>query len=163
LSYVDANLFYDMMTGRSVTGILHFLNKTPIDWYSKKQATVEMATYGSEFVAARTCTEQVIDLCNTLCYLGVPICEKSYMSGDNKSVVDGSSLAHSKLNKRHTSLSFHHVRGAIAAGSIVGFSFIPGEDNPADIVSKDLGYQQIWKVLKPLLFFLGDKADLVEE
>ena len=50
--YVDANLYHDLLTGRSVTGILHFVNQTPIDWYSKKQATVETATYGSEFVAA---------------------------------------------------------------------------------------------------------------
>ena len=71
--YVDANLMHDMTTGKSVTGILHLLNKTPIDWYSKKQPTVETATYGSEFVAARTCVEQILDLHCTLCYLGVPI------------------------------------------------------------------------------------------
>jgi len=71
--YVDANLMHDMTTGKSVTGILHLLNKTPIDWYSKKQPTVETATYGSEFVAARTCVEQIIDLRYTLHYLGVPI------------------------------------------------------------------------------------------
>ena len=47
--YVDANLMHDVVTGRSVTGILHLANKTPIDWYSKKQSTVETATYGSEF------------------------------------------------------------------------------------------------------------------
>ena len=35
-------------------------------WYIKKQATVETATYGSEYVAARTCVEQIVDLCNTL-------------------------------------------------------------------------------------------------
>ena len=71
--YFDANLYHDMLTGRSVTGILHFLNQTPIDWYAKKQSTVEMATYGSEFVAGRTCIEQVMDLRTTLRYLGVPI------------------------------------------------------------------------------------------
>jgi hypothetical protein len=64
--YVDANLYHNVLTGRSVTGVLHFLIGTPIDWYSKKQATVESATYGSEFVAARTCVEQIIDLCRTL-------------------------------------------------------------------------------------------------
>jgi len=52
---LDANLMNDMTTRKSVTGILHLLNKTPIDWYSKKQPTVETATFGSEFVAARTC------------------------------------------------------------------------------------------------------------
>ena len=56
--YVDTNLYHDLVTGRSVTGILHLVNKTPIDWYSKKQATVEMATYGSEFIAARVCVDQ---------------------------------------------------------------------------------------------------------
>ena len=55
--YIDANLYYDVMTGRSVTGILHLINKTPIDWYSKKQATVATSTYGSEFVAAKTCVD----------------------------------------------------------------------------------------------------------
>jgi hypothetical protein len=54
---IDANLTYDVTTGKSVTGILHLINKTPLDWYSKKQATVETATYGSEFVAPRICVE----------------------------------------------------------------------------------------------------------
>jgi hypothetical protein len=61
--YVDANIMHDIAMGRSVTGILHLMNKTPIEWYSKKQATVETATYGSEFVAARVCTEQIIGEC----------------------------------------------------------------------------------------------------
>ena len=49
---MDANLNHCLVTGKSLTGCLHFVNKTPVDWYSKKQATVETATYGSEFVAA---------------------------------------------------------------------------------------------------------------
>ena len=53
VSYVDANLYHDMLTGRSVTGILHFCNQTLVDWYSKFQACVQTATFGSEFVAAR--------------------------------------------------------------------------------------------------------------
>ena len=107
--YVNANLFHDALSGRSVTGILHMMNATPIDWYSKKQATVETATYGFEFVAARKCVEQIIDLRNTLRYLGVPICKKSYMFGDNESVVNSSSIPHAKLHKRHTALSFHCI------------------------------------------------------
>ena len=55
--YVDTNLLHDILTGRSVTACLHFVNATPIDWFSKKQAAVETATYGAEFVAARTCVE----------------------------------------------------------------------------------------------------------
>ena len=61
-SYVDANLYHDLISGKSVTGILHFFNKTPIDWYTKLQSTVETATFGSDYIAVRTCTEQIIDL-----------------------------------------------------------------------------------------------------
>jgi hypothetical protein len=60
--YVDASLMHDTISGRSVTAILHMIKKTPLDWYPKKQATVETATYGSEFVAARICDEPIIDL-----------------------------------------------------------------------------------------------------
>ena len=157
--YVDANLYHDLITGRSVTGILHLVNKTPIDWYSKKQATVETATYGSEFIAACICVDQSIDLKNTLCYLGVPVCKKAYMFGDNKSVVDSSTIPHAKLHKCHNALSFHHVREAIAA-AIIGFYHIDGNENPADILSKHWGYHQIWKMLQPLLFWKGDTKNI---
>jgi RNA binding exosome subunit len=149
--YMDANLMHNITSGKSVTGILHLVNKTPIDWYSKKQATVETATYGSEFFAARVCVEQIIDLLTTLRYLGVPIRDKTYMFRDNKSVVDSSMQLHAKLHKQHTMLSFHRVREAIASG-IVGFFYIPGDINPADILSKHWGYSQIRERLKSLLF-----------
>src|SRR5210317_2582033 len=50
--YVDANLYHCMLTGGSVTGIIHMINGTPIDAFSKKQSTVETATYGSEYVCS---------------------------------------------------------------------------------------------------------------
>ena len=112
---LDANLIHCLATGASLTACLHFCNQTPTDWYSKKQATVEMATYGSEFVAAKTATEQTMDLRYTLRYLGVPIKSKSYMFGDNRSVVTSATLPHSTLSKRHNILAFHRGREAIAA------------------------------------------------
>ena len=72
-SFIDANLLFDYVTGRSATGIIHMLNKTPISWYCKKQNTVEVASYGSEFSAFRTRIEQVISLRTDLRYFGVPI------------------------------------------------------------------------------------------
>ena len=162
ISFVDANLMHDVTTGRSVTGIIHMLNKTPIDYYSKKQSTVETATYGSEFLAARTATEQILDLRLTLRYLGANIQERVFMFGDNESVVNSASVPHAKLHKRHVLLSFHRVREAIASG-MLQFMHIPGSDNPADILSKAWGYQQVWGLLKPLLFWEGDTADLIED
>jgi hypothetical protein len=157
--FFDANLMHDVITGKSVTAILHFANKTPVDWYAKKQATVETATYGSEFVAGRTCVEQIIDLRHTFRYLGAPVRVKSYMFGDNESMVNSSTRPHAKLHKRHNILSFHRVREAIASGYI-SFHHVPGDLNIADILSKHWGYQQVWQRLRALLFWHGDTADI---
>ena len=40
----------------------HLMNQKPIDWFSKKQPTHETATNGSEYIAARTCVELIIDI-----------------------------------------------------------------------------------------------------
>jgi hypothetical protein len=150
--YVDANLYHNVLTGRSVTWVLHVLNGTPIDWYSKKQATVESATYGSEFVAARTWVEQIIDLCHTLRYLGVPVIERNQMFGDNKTVVDSATKIHAKLHKRQTALLFHRVRKAMAAG-FIGFHHIPGSRNSADVLTKHWLYTLVYGLCYNLYYF----------
>ena len=122
---------------------------------------VKMATYGHEFVAAHTCVDQVVDLQLTLQYLGVPICKMSCMFGNNKMVINSSSKPHAKLRKHHNALLFHHVHEAVAS-KYVNFSFLDGRYNPADTLSKHWGYQQIWTILKLILFFHSDTTELYE-
>ena len=74
-------------------------------------------------------------------------------------MVDSSTQIHAKLHKRHTILSFHRVREAIASGMIC-FTWIVGKINPADILSKHWGYSDIWPQLKALLFWYGDTSDI---
>ena len=105
-TYVDTNLHHDQVTGKAVTVCLHIVNATPSHWYTKRQATVETATYGSEFVAARIATDQIIDLRYTLMYLGVPVRSKSYMFGDSKSVVDSASIPTSTCQRNQ---HWHHT------------------------------------------------------
>lgn len=156
-SYVDANLYHDTVTGQSVMGVLHLINQTPFEWYSKRRATVETATYGSEFVAAQIAVKQIMDVRTTLRYLGVPIKGKSVLFGDNQSVIISSTNPQLPLNKWHNVLSYHRVREAIAAG-IVDFQKVQGVNNIADVLSKHWGFQQAWPVFKPLLFWQGDTS-----
>ena len=158
-TYVDANLHHDQVTGKAVTACLHMVNATPSHWHTKRQATVDTATFGSEFVAARIATDQIIDLMYTLMYLGVPVRSKSYMFGDKKSVVDSASIPTSTLSKKSTLASYHRVREAIAEGYIQ-FNWKDGKSNPADILSKHWEFANIWPLLKPLLFWKGDTNEL---
>ena len=159
-TFLDANLLHDLITGRSVTAVLHFFNLTPGDWYSKRQATVENATYGSEFVAAKTATEQIIDIRQTLRYLGVPIRSKAYMFGDNKSVVTSSTVRHSLLSKKHNILSYHRVREAIAAEILV-FHWCDSSQNKSDILSKHWEFSKVFHIIRDLFDFQG-KISLIQ-
>ena len=132
--YADANLFHYLLNGCSVTGILHLVNKTPVDWYYKKQSTLEKFTYGSEFFSSRTCVEHIIYLRNNRWFFGIPIRQKNYMFGDNKYVVNSAIHPHAKLHKRNTAISFHRFREAIAS-KMVAFYHVYGGDKPSDIIS----------------------------
>jgi hypothetical protein len=103
-----------------------------------------------------------MDLRCTLRYLGVPVHARSYMFGDNESVAGSSTKFDAKLHKRHTILSFQRVREAITA-CIVGFFHIPGTNNPADVLTKHWAYSQVCRVLRPILFWKGDTADIPED
>ena len=116
----------------------------------------------SDDIAARICTEQITYLRTALRHLGVPVEGPSFMFGDNETVVNTASEPHGKLHKRHNALSFHRTRFAIAAG-IVRFHHVCGTYNPADILTKHWDYASVREVLKPLLFWHADTAELVEE
>ena len=53
-----------------MTGLLHLFNKTPIDWFSKLQSTVETATFGSNMYRHAHAQSTNHDLRTTLRYLG---------------------------------------------------------------------------------------------
>jgi hypothetical protein len=159
ISYVDANLYHDYVTGRALTAVLHLINQTPFDWYCKRQPTVQTATFGAEFVAAKTAVEQIIENRLVLMYFGVPIIGKTYLFGDNASVITNSTIPHSQLTKRHQALAYHKVREAIAS-DMLNFHFIHGEVNPADILSKHWAYHKVGPMLKALLFWKGETKDI---
>ena len=81
--FVDANLYFNLVPGHAYSGILIFLNQTPIEWYCKKQSTVACATFGSKFVAAKTATKKAYSLCYSLWMMGIPVDYETYVLGDN--------------------------------------------------------------------------------
>ena len=135
----------------------------PMDWYSKKQKTLETTTYGSEFLACQTAFEYIVANRNYLQYLGVPIENISYVFGDNESQIGSCVVPESKLNKRHNILSYHFVWNIIAC-KFVNLQHVASEWNMADVISKHWSYQKVYeKILKPILHFKGDTSALVNE
>jgi hypothetical protein len=63
-AFIDASHARNQITHCSHTGILTYLNKGLIIWYSKAQHTVKTSTFGLEFIALKTGTEIIKALCN---------------------------------------------------------------------------------------------------
>ena len=69
-TFLDADLADNVVTRRSHTGI--FFNNSLIVQYSKKQNTVESATFGAEMVAIRVARDLTVALRIKLKMFGVP-------------------------------------------------------------------------------------------
>ena len=135
--FVDSDHAGDKITRRSHTGILLYLNSAPISWFSKKQTTVESSTYGSEFVALRLASEQIIALRYKLRMFGIPIEGYANVFCDNESVFKNASFAESRLKKKHNSICFHRVRECVASMILMPFK-VNTNFNLSDILTKSL-------------------------
>ena len=124
-----------MVTRRSHTGILTFLNMAPVCWFSKRQNTVESSTFSSEFIALKTAVEHIMALRYKLRMFGVPIDGPARIFCDNEAVYKNSSDPASTLKRRHQSVAYHLCREAVAAGIIL-VHHEDGDSNLADILTK---------------------------
>jgi hypothetical protein len=149
--FVDAAFATDLITRRSTTGIIIFVNGAPILWYSKRQATVETSTYGSEFTALRIAIEKVEGLRYKLRMMGLPLDGPASGLCDNQSVVLNSTIPSSTLKKKHNAVNYHKCRESIASGA-VRLTKEPGETNLSDIATKLLNGPRKRQLANHILF-----------
>ena len=140
--FVDADHAGCKATRRSHSGIIIFVNRAPILWYSKRQTTVETSTFGSEIVAMRIAIELVEGLRYKLRMMGIKIEAPTTVLCDNESAVKNTSRPESPIKKKHNSIAYHKAREAVAAGTIR----IIKEDtatNVADLLTKLFNGEQL--------------------
>ena len=148
--FVDSDHAGNVVTRRSHTGIMIFLNMAPIQWYSKKQNTIESSTFGAEFIALKIATELVESLQYKLRMMGVPLIEPARVMCDNQSVVISGSFPESTLKKKHCSIAYHKVREAVAAGKILIY-YENTTSNIADLFTKVLTANKRWPLIQGVL------------
>ena len=148
--WVDADHAHDCVTRRSVTGILVFVNNTPIKWVSRRQATIESSTYGTELIAARVATDIAVEIRYKLRMLGLNLKGPAQLFGDNMSVVLNTTSPSSQLKKKHLACAYNRVREAHAA-SILSLSHVKSQENHADVLTKPLCGTIFMSLISPIL------------
>jgi hypothetical protein len=152
--YVDADHAGDLLTRRSRTGFVVFLNNAPLYWHSKKQTSCETSTFGSEFVAMKQATEYIRGLRYKLRMMGIPVEECAYVWGDNQSVLHNTTAPESTLKKKSNAIAYHFVREGCAKDEW-RTSYILTHDNVADLMTKPLAASdKRWKFVRMLLHHL---------
>jgi hypothetical protein len=149
--FVDANHAGNAVTRRLHSGILIHLQNAPIIWQSRQQNTVEMSTFGSEFVALRTARDLVVALRYKLRMLGIPLTGPACVFCDNQGVVKNTCVPESVLSKKHTAVNYHAVREA-AASKILIVGNEDGTSNLADLFTKSLTTEKRKALLSSILF-----------
>ena len=137
ICFVDADHAGNVITRRSHSGVLLFLQNAPILWFSKRQNTVETSSFGSEFVALRIAKEMIVAMRYKLRMFGVPVLEPADALCDNRGVVKNTSIPSSVLTKRHNAINYHALKEA-AAASILRVGKEDTETNLADLFTKIL-------------------------
>jgi hypothetical protein len=156
--YVDADHAHDLVTRRSVTGILVMIYNTPIRLKFKGQKTVETSTYDSELVASRVSTDLILEVRYMLRSLGVALDGPALMLGHDVSVVLNTTVPSSVLNKKHNAIAYHCVKEDIAATSrIMRFAYIKSEENFSDVLTKPLSNEKFHYLMKRWLFHVPEK------
>jgi hypothetical protein len=126
LMFVDTSHASNLVTRQSRTGVIIYVNRAPILWYSKKQNSVETSSFGSEFAALKTGVELFEGLRYKLQMMGVPIDGYCHTCVDNNSVV---------MNTSRPESTYHYVRSKCAA-DLIRITWEGTKTNVADMLTK---------------------------
>ena len=96
---VDTDHASDTVSRQSRTGFLIYLHCALVYWWSKKQTSVELSSFGSDFVAMKECCEYIHGLRYKLKMMGIPVEGPTCIYGDKQSVLANTTIPDSTLKK----------------------------------------------------------------
>ena len=85
--FIDSDHDHDKVTGRSVTGMICFVGRTPISYMAKRQSSVQTPTFGAEFVALKKAVEGAVTIRYYLQTMGIKVSKPTIIYGDNLSAI----------------------------------------------------------------------------
>ena len=138
---VDSDHAHDLVTRKSITGLLAYVGSTPVLWFAKCQGSIAFSTYATEFSTLCTAIEEAFSLRYMLRCLGCHLpaagqCPTRIFS-DNLSVILNAQNPACDLSKKHVAISYNVVHEAIASGITECF-WLKGCWNLSDIMTKQI-------------------------
>jgi Reverse transcriptase (RNA-dependent DNA polymerase) len=136
--YVDAAHATDLVTRRSITGLVFMFCGGPLAYKSKIQSTVSTSSTEAEFLAAVHAAKIAKYLRSILSELGYPQLGPTTLFEDNAAAILMVNASRPTPRARHIDIQHFALQEWKAAKEIV-LSHIPGVINSADSLTKSLG------------------------
>jgi len=134
--YSDADLGGCGLDRKSTSGGCQFLDGKLVSWQSKKQTCVSLSTAEAEYIAAASCTSQVIWIHSQLRDYGINMKTITmYCYSESAIRIFRNPVQHSKT--KHIALRYHCIKDHVEDGN-VEVHFVRSADQLADIFTKAL-------------------------
>ena len=106
-------------------------------WTSRAQKTIALSSTEAEYMALSDCSRQVVWMHTLLGELGYNL-KATPIHGDNQGSIFIASNPVTEKRSKHIDIRFHYIREVVDR-CLVELYFINGEENPADLLTKNLG------------------------
>jgi hypothetical protein len=135
--YVDADYAGDIDSSRSTEGHIFFVAGGPVSWASKGQETVALSTIEAEYMAFTRASQQALWLMKLMDEIALEQERPINIFADNNGAIANTQNNKNHRRTKHICVKHHFVKECIAAGNI-SFTYVPSNDNLADILIKPI-------------------------
>jgi hypothetical protein len=143
--YVDSDFAGCQDSRRSTTGFIIKLAGGAIEWSSRRQHHVTLSSCEAEQAAACDAAKEIVHLRALLKDIGFEQREPTVLYTDSQSSIALNKKQGSRGRSKHIDVRMFYVRELIN-NNIIDLQWMPGEDLPADLLTKALGTTKFVKL-----------------
>ncbi|KAH0706956.1 hypothetical protein KY289_012032 [Solanum tuberosum] len=136
-AYCDADWVACPNSRKSVTGYVVKLRDSPIIWKSKKHTTVSKSSAEAEYRSLASTVAELVWIIGLMKELGVDVTLPVKVYSDSKAAMQIAANPVYHERTKHIEIDCHFIREKIMQG-VISTSYIPTNEQPADLLTKSL-------------------------
>ena len=139
----DSDWASDSTTRCSTTGYLVHLAGAVFSWNSRAQKTVVLSSTEAEYMSLSDASRQLVWINSLLGEIGMDLTPIP-LAGDNQGAIFMASNPVQERRIKHIDIRYHFIHQVIRDEQVI-LLFLEGSENPADMLTKNLGHIKFLK------------------